>query len=259
MKSLWEKYIKIECFDGSQKVILNSAIPLVIKDKVIAALSVIEDITRLAETENELKKLLIEKDMLIKESNHRIKNNLQLMSSLLNLQAANSEDIYVKEILNDSMSRIASVSVLHDYLYRSANINMVNIQLYIFKVTEHIRKILLSKSDKIKIIRNIDVFEVNSGLAIALGLVLSELVTNAVKYAFRNRKEGTIKIELKKQDGNIHLKISDNGTGIKQKIDLKAAPSLGLQIVYSLVAQYHGSIDYKVDKGTEFVIILPLK
>ena len=126
--------LEIECFDGSKKVIINSAIPLIIEDRVIAAVALIEDITRLAETENELKKLLSEKELLVKESNHRIKNNLQLMSSLLNLQAANSEDLYVKRVLNDSINRIASVSFLHDYLFRSSGLSLVNVQTYIYKL-----------------------------------------------------------------------------------------------------------------------------
>ncbi len=251
--------LKIECFDGSKKVIINSSIPLIIENEIIAAVTVIEDITKLAETENELKKLLAEKEVLVKESNHRIKNNLQLMSSLLNLQAVNSEDLYVKRVLNDSINRIASVSFLHDYLFRSSNLNSVNIQTYIYKITDHIREILIANSGSIKIIKDIENFEVKSGLAIAIGLVISELITNAVKYAFNNRKEGIISIELKKKDKNIILLLNDNGNGIKQNINLEEATSLGFQIVYSMVSQYHGSISYEVNKGTKFTINLPLK
>ncbi len=258
-ESTMGEILKIECFDGSTKVIINSAIPLVIEGKVTAAVAVIEDITRLAETEDKLKKLLAEKDIVIKESNHRIKNNLQLMSSLLNLQAANTGDLYVREVLNDSISRIASVSFLHDFLYRSASLNTVNIPTYIEKVTDHIRQIFLTKSGKVKIIMDIDEFEVSSGLAVAIGLVLTELVTNAVKYAFPGRKDGIINIELKKQDGNIHLRIGDNGIGINGNVNLEEVHSLGLQIVYSMITQYHGTIEFKTDAGTEFIIDLPLK
>ncbi len=251
--------LKIECFDGTKKVIINSAIPLIIEDKVVSAVIIVEDITKLAETENELKKLLSEKEVLVKESNHRIKNNLQLMSSLLNLQAANSEDMYVKRVLGDSINRIASVSFLHDYLYRSSSLDTVNIQTYVYKIAEHIRDILLTDADNISIVKDLENFEVRSGLAIAIGLVISELVTNAVKYAFHKKSEGIVYIELKKEGEKIRLLLGDNGKGMKEKVDLKSAPSLGLQIVYSMVSQYHGSIDYTVDKGTKFTIILPLK
>lgn len=250
--------LQIECFDGTKKVIMNSAIPLIFEGEVIAAVAVVEDITKLAETERELKKLLSEKEVLVKESNHRIKNNLQLMSSLLNLQAANSEDLYVKKVLFDSMSRIASVSFLHDYLYRSSSLSEVNIQTYVYKITDHIRKILLTDADNINIIKDIENFEVRSGLAVAIGLVLSELVTNAVKYAFHKKKGGIISIELRKNGKNLSLILSDNGKGMNKNIDIKTAPSLGLQIVYSMISQYHGSIDYEIDGGTKFTISLPL-
>ncbi len=251
--------LQIECFDGTKKVIMNSAIPLIIEDKVIAAVAVVEDITKLAETENELKKLLSEKDVLVKESNHRIKNNLQLMSSLLNLQAANSEDLYVKKVLFDSISRIASVSFLHDYLYRSSSLNAVNIRTYINKITEHIRKILLTEANNITMVQDIEDIEVRSGLAVAIGLVISELITNAVKYAFHRRKEGIVYLELKKNGKNIQLLLNDNGKGMNENINIKTAPSLGLQIVYAMISQYHGTIDYEVNKGTKFTISLPLK
>ncbi len=251
--------IRIECFDGSRKTIINSAIPIINNGQVVCAVNVIEDITKLAETEAELKKLISEKEMLIKEANHRIKNNLQLISSFIHLQTENVTDNKIKNVLTDSLNRIASISLLHDYLYSSSNLNEVNMQTYLYKIVDRIIVTLLSGSKKIKIIKDIHNFTVDSGLAISIGIILNELITNAAKYAFEDEDNGIIHFEVKLIDKNILFNFNDNGKGLEKNIDFAKAGTLGFQIIYSLINQYGGTIDYEVNKGTMYKIKFPVK
>lgn len=249
--------INIECFDGTKKTILNSAVPLIKDNNATGAVVISNDITNLIEAEEKLKASVKEKEILIKESHHRIKNNLQLMSSLLNLSLSNIQDQNAKNILTDSLNRMVSISTLHEYLYRSSDLNEVNVQTYLYKILDHIRVSLNTDSRNVKIAKDIDYFMISSGMAISLGLIVNELVTNAVKYAFRDKKAGIINLEVKQINNNIILKIKDNGIGISENIDLANTGTLGFQITYSLVSQYNGTIDYKVDNGTEFTIEFP--
>jgi len=251
--------LEIQCFDGSRKTILNSAIPLVKDGNVLAVVVAVEDITAMVEAEHKLKRLIVEKEILVKESNHRIKNNLQLMASLINLQLVNTKDKKIQSILSDSRNRLNSVSFLHDYLYRSSDLNEVNVQTYLYKIIDHIRSINDYDARKIKILKDIDDFTINSSLAISIGLIINELVTNAVKYAFKNKEKGLISIELKKEDKNISLNLKDNGIGLPEKINFPKAKTLGFQIVYAMISQHSGSIEYKDNEGAEFIIKLSLK
>ncbi len=251
--------LEIQCFDGSRKTILNSAIPLVKDDNVLAVVVAVEDITGLVEAQNKLKNLLSEKDVLVKESNHRIKNNLQLMASLLNLQLVNTKDKKIQNILSDTRNRLSSVSFLHDYLYRSSDLNEVNVQTYLYKIIDHIRSINDNDARKIKIAKDIENFTISSSLAISLGLIINELITNAVKYGFKNKDKGLISIEVKKEDKKISLVLKDNGAGLPEKINFSKAKTLGFQIVHSMVSQHNGSIDYSMNGGAEFKIKLSLK
>ncbi len=251
--------LEIQCFDGSRKTILNSAIPLLKDGNVLAVVVAVEDISGLVEAEKKLKNLVAEKEVLVKESNHRIKNNLQLMASLLNLQLVNTKDKKIQSILSDSRNRLTSVSFLHDYLYRSSDLNEVNVQTYLYKIVDHIRSINDNDARKIKIVKDIDNFTISSSLAISIGLIINELITNAVKYAFKNKEKGLILIELKKEDRMILLILKDNGAGLPEKINLPKSKTLGFQIVHSMVSQHNGSIEYKMNDGAEFTIKLSLK
>jgi len=214
----------------------------------------IEDITGRKKAEIDLKSSVNEKELLIKESHHRIKNNLQLVSSLLSISMQNANDNGAKDLLIDSQNRIRSISTLHEYLYRSTALNDVNIQDYLYNFFDHLRASLSTDSHHIRIIKNINSFIVKSDLAVSLGLIANELVTNAIKYAFIGRENGIIVIDIKKENDFILFKVKDDGSGMDKKIDFKNAETLGLQIIYSLVMQHNGSMECNVNNGTEFCI-----
>jgi PAS domain S-box-containing protein len=249
--------LNIQCFDSSKKTILNSAVPLIEGEKVTGVLIVNEDITKLMETEKQLKALVEEKELLIKESHHRIKNNLQLVTSLIKLSISKTDNDPVQSILNDCLNRVASISTLHGYIYRSSELNEVNVQIYIYKLIDYLRTSLLFERQNIKIVKNIENIPIDSALAISLGLLVNELTTNAVKYAF-DEKEGIIDIEIKREDKDITLIVKDNGKGIPESIDITNSNTLGFQIINSLVNQHNGKIQYNVKEGTEFRISLPI-
>jgi PAS domain S-box-containing protein len=247
--------INIQCLDGTKKTILNSAVPILHNDEVIVAVAVNADITQIIETEKMLKILVKEKEMLIKEAHHRIKNNLQLVSSLIKLSQLNLNDTEAKAVLTSTLNRIMSISNLHEHLYRSEKENEIGIQSYMNTIVDHIKVGLLADTHEIKIEQKIEDFIISSRLAISLGLIVNELITNSVKHAFDNRN-AAIYIDIKQQDGGIILIFKDNGTGLPEKIDFENTETLGFQIIHSRVLQHNGYIENKNDEGAEFKIFL---
>lgn len=208
--------------------------------------------------EEKIKSSLLEKEVLLKEIHHRVKNNLQIISSLLNLQADNIKDNTAKEKYIESIGRIKSMAIIHELLYRSKNLSTINIQEYLQELISFISQTYyLRSSVKIKLNVNISnqYFDINK--AIPCGIIINELLSNAYKYAFSKTKKGEITINLidhPKQKGMCLLKVSDNGIGIPKHINTKDPQSLGLQLINSLVFQLDGNVDIKLEKGTSFLI-----
>lgn len=247
--------INIQCFDGTKKTILNSVVPLLHDDEVTGAVVLNADITQIKEAEKMLKNLVKEKEMLIKEAHHRIKNNLQLISSLINLSQLNLKDTEAKAVLTSTLNRIMSISNLYEYLYKSEQTNEIEIQIYMHTIFDNIRVSLLTDRPNIKIEQKIEDFKISSKLAISLGLIVNELLTNSVKYAFNNDNV-IINIEIKQQNEGVVLIFKDNGTGLPENIDLENTDTLGFQIIYSRVLQHNGYIENKNEEGVEFKIFL---
>ncbi|MGE5795419.1 MAG: PAS domain S-box protein [Ignavibacteria bacterium] len=219
----------------------------------------IEDITERKKLEEGLKSLIGEKELLIKESHHRIKNNLQLVSSLLNIALSNLKENNAKNLLLDSQNRIMSISNLHEYLYKSSELNTVNIQLYLNNFLDYLRASFSTDIHNIKLIKNINDFMIKTDLAVSVGLITNELITNAIKYAFTKKEDGgIIVIEAKQVDDFVLLIIKDNGIGLSENTNLEDADTLGFQIVYALVMQHNGTLDCHINNGTEFYIKLKI-
>jgi PAS domain S-box-containing protein len=245
--------INIQCFDGTKKTILNSAVPILYDDEVTGAVAVSSDITQIIEAEKRLKILVKEKEMLIKEAHHRIKNNLQLVSSLIKLSQLNLNDTEAKAVLTSTLNRIMSISNLHEHLYRSEKENDIGIQSYMNTIVDQIKIGLIADTHEIKIEQKIEDFIISTRLAISLALIVNELITNSVKYAFNNNK-GIITIEVKHQNEGVVLIYKDNGTGLSENIDFENTETLGFQIIYSRVLQHDGYIEHNNKEGTEFKI-----
>ncbi|MEH2052817.1 PAS domain S-box protein [Nostoc sp.] len=202
-----------------------------------------------------LKAALAEKEVLLKEVHHRVKNNLQIVSSLLQLQSQTLKDPEVIKVLRESQNRIESISLIHKNLYTSANIGQIDVADYIHNLAASLLISYQIWPNKIALETDIDPLSLNIDQAIACGLVINELISNALKHAFPDQQVGTISIALRNAGNNIEMTIRDNGIGLPDNLDWRNTDSLGLSLVHDLVTeQLEGDITLERNHGTVFKI-----
>jgi len=202
---------------------------------------------------NELLNTINEKNLYLREVHHRVKNNLQIISSLLNLQSLESDDPDAKEYCKISQDRVRSMALIHENIYQSDKISQLNLNPY---VKHLITELLISYDVYHKIGFDVEIEDIflNLDTAILLGLIINELVTNSIKHAFPGNKMGNISIKCFIHDNEYSLIIADNGVGLPAEIDPKRTKTLGLQIVNSLISQLDGKMRYERSKGTKYMI-----
>jgi PAS domain S-box-containing protein len=268
--------------DGSTVWVLLNAKPLFDKEnKYVGAMSMLTDITQRKEAGEALAKIETARK---KEIHHRIKNNLQVISSLLDLQAEKFKNIgYIKDLevleaFRESQDRVRSMSLIHEELYKGEGVDIFDFSSYIKELTKNL--FLTYRLGNANISLNLDLEEnlfFDMDIATPLGLIINELVSNSLKHAFTGRYKGEIQIKLfhektedytnsiegNKSEGckstNFFLIVSDNGVGIPENVDIKNTYTLGLQLVSSLVDQLDGKLELKRNKGTEFTIRFTVK
>lgn len=202
---------------------------------------------------------LKEKETLLQEIHHRVNNNLQIISSILSLQNTYVTDKGTKDILKESINRIKSMSVIHETLYKSKNFASLNFSDYILGLTEDIIRTYKSDSNlELNIIADLSDLKLDLRQAIPCGLIVNEIITNAVKYAFKGSTKGEIYLKIKKEGGNVFFEIGDNGCGLPLELNVKETNSLGLQLVQTLVEQLDGTLDIDNENGVLFKIVFPL-
>ncbi len=202
-----------------------------------------------------LKTALAEKEVLLKEVHHRVKNNLQIVSSLLQLQSQTLKDPEIIKVLRESQNRIESISLIHKNLYTSANIGQIDVADYISNLAASLLISYQICPGKISLETDIDSVSLNVDQAIACGLVINELISNALKHAFPNQQVGKISIALHNAGNSIEMTIRDNGIGLPDNLDWRNTDSLGLSLVHDLVTeQLEGDITLERDRGTVFKI-----
>lgn len=205
------------------------------------------------EMENAIKSSLHEKEILLKEIHHRVKNNMQIISSLLNLQKEYVDDLEAINVLQESQNRVKTMSIIHEKLYQSDDLIHINIQEYVEKLTNDLMYSYAATNVKPFIdIKNI---KMNIETALPCGLIISELVSNSLKYAYSKDNNNELKVSIKKYGDQFELIISDNGVGLPETLDFKNTESLGLQLVNNLVGQLDGKITLNNNHGTEFRIV----
>jgi PAS domain S-box-containing protein len=198
----------------------------------------------------------------IKEIHHRIKNNLQVISSLLDLQAEKFRDKEILDAFKESQNRLLSMSLIHEELYKGEGTETLDFSVYLKKLTENLFKTYSLSSKNIHLYTDLEksaFFDMDT--AVPLGIIINELVSNSLKHAFNEGEEGEVRIKLCREgqkDETHHtlfnLTISDDGKGIPEDINLVSIESLGLQLVFTLVDQLDGKIGIKREQGTEFRI-----
>ncbi|ADZ09570.1 signal transduction histidine kinase [Methanobacterium lacus] len=222
------------------------------EEKCPSFMITVVDISDLKNAEIKVRKSLNEKKVLLREINHRVKNNLQIISSLLHLQEGCAESEDAMDVLKESQGRVKSMAMVQEKLSQSPNYSNINLKDYVEKL---VHDILYSYGslETIKTDLNIEDLNLNMDTSILLGLIINELVTNIVKYAFKGT-EGTISVKIKSKSELIDIIIADNGIGISENIDLENSDTLGLQLVTNLVEQLNGNINLNTSKGTKYNI-----
>ena len=217
----------------------------------VRILGVISDITERKETENHLLKAVEEKEILLREIHHRVKNNMQIISSFLSLQSSQVFDKRDADLFTTVQDRVKSMALIHDNLYNSEDISRINFKEYVETLSSQIFATYSSLSKNIKLKTNIMDVTFNMETAIPLGLIISELLVNSLKHAFPDFK-GEISIYLHVKQDKIELIFNDNGIGLPKDFKIQKPKRLGLKLLKTLVEQLEGKIKLKIYHGTEF-------
>ena len=220
----------------------------------VAEISIVaHDVSEKKKSSNEIVESLKEKEVMLKEIHHRVKNNLQIISSILNLQSSFVHDENTLEILQESRNRIRSMAIIHENLYRTEDFSSINFADYLVNlVTNLIASYRIQ--EVINLDSNVDEIDLILDQAIPCGLLVNELITNSLKYAWDKKQVGTIRMELKQSGSRVTLIIADDGSGLPNNFEDMSSDTLGLQLVVTLVEQLDGELTVNVKNGTEYLI-----
>jgi len=214
------------------------------------------DISDHKRAEEKLRTSLEEKEVLLREIHHRVKNNLQVISSLLDLRASRSHDNKVIDLFQDARTKIHTMALIHSHIYQSQTFTQIAMNAYIRDLVSYLSQVYSDKRSYVRpVVEESDV-RLSVTQAIPLAIVLNEAITNAFKHAFKKGQRGRIRISLKKQDQEqVDLTIQDNGVGFPAELDLDRSETLGLKLMRNLVKdQLQGSIHLKRNRGTTLAI-----
>ncbi len=210
----------------------------------------------LYKSKGEIENRIKEKETLLKEVHHRVKNNLQTVSSLLSLQSRSIDDEHAKALIKSSQNRVISMAMVHEMLYNRDDLTKIEYKSYVEELSEYLVRSLKGPDSNVKV--HIDISDIALGIdtAIPLGLLINEAVTNALKYGITDDNEGEIHIALKKEDEQDYvLNIGDNGIGFSETINFKNTKSLGLKLIHNLARQLKGTIIRDATKkGTNYIL-----
>lgn len=206
------------------------------------------------EAEEFLKKSLEEKEVLLREVHHRVKNNMQIISSILRMQSRTIDDPKLRNILQESQNRIHSMALIHENLYNNDTLANIKFSNYVQSLSGNIARTYANQKALVTFDFQIEDAYLPIDVAIPCGLIINELISNSFKYAFINRKQGVIGIQFTKQiNGNYQLVIFDDGVGINQNLDISKTKSLGMKIIHKLVKQLDGELKTDFTNGTKFI------
>lgn len=213
----------------------------------------VRDITERKQAEDEIKKQLLEKEIILKETHHRIKNNFTSVGSLLSLQAQSNDNPEVQSALNVAIGRVKGFSVLYEKLLLSDNYQTTSVKEYLNNLVDDISN-LFSNQQNLTIEKQFDDLQLDSERLFPIGLIVNELLTNTMKYAFTNRDSGLINIQLKKIDKEITLTISDNGNGLSDDFDINTTNGFGFKLIRMLSEQLGGNFIIDNHNGTRSAV-----
>lgn len=224
-------------------------------------LSIIIDITERTRLEQQLKKTLEERQQILRELQHRVKNTFALIYSLINLELNRLQDKEIRAPLESFKNRIMSLSRLYDLLSLSEKYQEISLDRFLKEISEFVVKSYASPAKKVELSLDLESVNLEVKSAIALGLIANEILTNSLKHAFPSRKSGRIEVRLKRQDDQLFLEISDNGVGLPPDKPASAAEGIGQEIIKALVEQLEAKLDLESDpqKGTKYKLLIPTR
>ena len=224
------------------------------KGRTIEFQSVGRDVTERKRAEEQIKAALEEKEVLLKEIQHRVKNNLQVISSLFDLQSRYSADDEVLDMLRESRNRVKSIALIHEKLYQAQDLTRIDFTEYVRSLSVHLFRSYGVGPDLVTLKTRFDHFTLAVDTAIPCALIVNELLSNCLKHAFPRGRRGEVRVELRSDNGECTVVVSDDGVGFPQDLDFGDPSSLGLRLVRTLTEQLQGTIDLDRNGGTTFRI-----
>ena len=213
------------------------------------------DVTDRKRADERIRASLREKEVLLKEIHHRVKNNMQVISSLVALQAERLPDAAMRAVLQDVTHRVRSMALVHEKLYQSADMAQVQFAEYAQSLLNYLWRAHETTAPGIRLALDLEPVQLSVNAAVPCGLVLNELASNALKHAFHSRADGEVSVVLRgSPEGRVCLRVRDNGTGLPAGLDWRQADTLGLRLVQMLAGQLDATVDVHSNKGTEFTV-----
>lgn len=217
---------------------------------------IVRDVTERSNAETQIRQSLQEKEVLLKEVHHRVKNNMQVISSLLSLQREHITDPAALVSFRDSQNRVRSMALVHEKLYRSESLASINFSEYVRDLLASLKRSYMLSDIDVGV--ETDDLRLGVDTAIPCGLIINELVSNALKHAFKGRERGTVHVRIHRNgDGETSIRVEDDGNGLPPNFDCRQSGSLGMQLVSMLTEQIGGSLSVHGSSGTCFTITFP--
>lgn len=246
------------CSDGSIRYIDFSLKPVLDESgKVVLLIPEGHDITERKVLQEEIGTALKEKELLLKEIHHRVKNNIQVIASLLNMQSRTVEDLKTREVLREAQNRVKSIALVHEKLYQSKSLDRIDYNDYLQKISRHLYDSYGVSPRNVVMSIHADNISLHIDKAVPCSLIINELLSNAFKHAFPDGRKGDIWIEMHKNGESLLLQYRDNGVGLPEDISVEKSESLGMRLLYGLTRQLHGTIKVQRLNGTHITITFP--
>jgi PAS domain S-box-containing protein len=253
----WDIEHRFRGADGQWHPVLARGVPVRnAQGKITCWAGINLDISRLKQAEEQIKTSLTEKEVLLKEVHHRVKNNLQIISSLINLQADCLADEQLQGVLSDVRNRVRTMALVHEKLYQTNDLATLNFAEYVSSLLKYLWSAHSTISGNLHLNMSLVPLILPIDMAVNCGLILNELITNALKYAFPDGREGEVSVVLEHDPatGVVCLRVRDNGVGLPEEMDWRQSASLGLRLVQMLAGQMRGRVRTGPGPGTEFQI-----